>query len=954
MSTDSTAIAVIGVGGRFPGADDVETLWRNLRDGVESVRPLDPDALRAAGVSPELLTRPGYVPVAAELRDADCFDADLFDVPAHEARLMDPQHRLFLECVWAALEDAGYPPTGVPVRTGVFGSTSVSSYLVNVLAPATRMEPGEVDYPVLLGNDKDFLATRVSYKLGLTGPSVTVQSACSGSLTAVHLACQSLLEGECSLAVAGGVSISVPQARGYLYREGGILSADGHCRVFDAEASGTVKGSGCGVVVLRPLADALAAGDHVHAVIRGTAVNNDGSDKVGFTAPSPAGQQEVIREALQVAGVPAADVGYVEAHGTGTALGDPIEVRALAAAHRADGAPPSRCFLGSAKANLGHLDAAAGVTGLIKTALVLRDQVVPGQPTLRTVSPALELDGSPYVVLRQTEPAPFPLRAAAVSSFGLGGTNAHAVLVPADPDDRPAPPPGPYRVLLSAPDPDALRDLARRLHERLAADPGLRIDDVALTLARGRAHAAVRTSLVAADTTGLRSALAAFLEGREPAPQDDVQAAWAAGDDAAAADVGDLSRARRVPLPGRAFRRTRHWVDAPPAPDRPAPAEPAAAGPAPASLLDGIRAVLSRHLATEVGADDDVFDLGADSMSLVEIVTDLRDELGIPIRFEDAERARTAAELAARFGAPAEPPDGPSRPAVAAPPAGPDRADERLGSLVPVRRGSGRRTVFLVHPAGGTTVCYTDLARHLTGDDTVYAIGLGAGAEEAPSIRRLARRYVDLVRGVQPSGPYLIGGYSFGGNVAVEMALQLEAAGEQVEQVVLFDAHPPEAYVGGAVEGTGYVAAFPVLLRALFPDVVVPDGPEPRSLAEAIDAVRRPSWSDSTVRELESFFTVWRHNHEALKRHYPDGRVRADVVLLRASEEEDTDLERLGIRRLGKELWRRHVAGDLRLVPVPGDHFSMFRDPRHVGAVARAFDAVLREGPPADVPAVAS
>jgi phthiocerol/phenolphthiocerol synthesis type-I polyketide synthase E len=207
---------------------------------------------------------------------------------------------------------------------------------------------------------------------------------------------------------------------------------------------------------------------------------------------------------------------------------------------------------------------------------------------------------------------------------------------------------------------------------------------------------------------------------------------------------------------------------------------------------------------------------------------------------------------------------------------------------------------------------------------------------------------------VQPSGPYLVGGYSFGGNVAVEMALLLEAAGEQVDRVVLFDAHPPEAYVGRALDGAGYLGAFPVLLRALFPDVAVPGGPEPTSLAEAIDAVRRPSWSDSTVRELESFFTVWRHNHDALKRWYPDGRVRADVVLLQASEREDANLERLGIRRIGKEAWRRHVAGDLRLVPVPGDHFSMFRDPRHIGAVARAFDEALLDGAPAGVRAVAS
>ncbi len=948
-STPPGAIAIIGMAGRFPGADSVDELWRNLLGQVESVRPLTDDQLRCAGVPSSLRRRPAYVAAGAELRDADAFDGEFFGVPDHEARVMDPQQRVFLECANGALEDAGYTPDGLTERVGVFGSTSASSYLLNVLAAAGEMTPGDVNYPMLLGNDKDFLATRVSYKLGLTGPSLTVQTACSGSLTAVHLACQSLLERECSIALAGGVSITVPLGHGYLYREGGILSRDGHCRVFDTEASGTVKGSGCAVVALRPLADALAAGDHVYAVIRGTAINNDGSDKVGFTAPSPAGQQEVIREALAVAEVPAADIGYVEAHGTGTALGDPIELRALRAAHAADGPPPERCLIGSLKANVGHLDAAAGAAGLIKTALVLRDQRVPGQPTLRSVSPRLELAGTGYVVPPATVSA--AVGAAAVSSFGLGGTNAHAVLTAAPPRDRDPLPAGVFRIPLAAPDADSLREAARRLRDWCAARPTIRIDDIALTLRHGRRALAHRVEFVVAGVPDLVAALDGFVEsGRAPA----------------AADPGtrpadDLSRAQRVALPGTVLRRRRHWVEVDTAAGTDidtvvdTSSEPVgpAAGADRAEVAAQIADLVAGHVGRPVGADDDIFDLGVDSMNLVEIVTELRDRLAVPISFEEAEAARTPAALSAllgpRIGVPAvdvavgvaalDLPGG-ARDEVQDLPT--ENARPTVGPI-PVRVGRGGRNVFLVHPAGGTTVCYIDLARHLDASDSVYGLAFPADLVDRPqSIRALARRYLDQVRTVQPAGPYRIGGYSFGGNVAFEMALLLQGAGEQVEQVVLFDSHPPEAYIGGHIGDGDYAAAFPVLVRALFADTAIPTDRTAGTVSEALELVRQPGWSDSMMRELAAFFDVWRNNHDALRRYYPDERVRAQVVVLEAQEPEDAaDLARLGMRVVPKSTWQQHVDGGLLTIPVPGNHYSMFRDARHVRVLAGRLQQVL-------------
>ncbi|HEY5149429.1 MAG TPA: thioesterase domain-containing protein, partial [Mycobacterium sp.] len=755
-----------------------------------------------------------------------------------------------------------------------------------------------------------------------------------------------------------------------------------------------------GVVVLRLLDEALATGDHIYAVIRGTAINNDGSDKVGFTAPSPVGQEEVIREALQIAEVPASEIGYVEAHGTGTAMGDPIELRALVAAHRGDGGPPERCVIGSIKANLGHLDAAAGVVGLIKTALVLKDQVIPGQPTLRTVNPRLGLTGSPYVVATATEKPRTPLRAATVSSFGLGGTNAHAVLVPAATDSRSAPPSGSYRIPVSASDAATLRESVGRLRDWLVGRPEVRVDDVALTLAHGRKALPARVTFEASDVAGLQRSLEEYLaqpgafpgEGRE-GTADDV-----------AEEVGDLSHARRLPLPGTPLRRTRHWAVARVSPAKVADGVPVTAPPETAAML-GARpgetlagtalsgtalsgtalsgtalsgpavsgtalsgpalsgtavsgaglssdAVASRiceivgaHLHVEVAPDDDIFDLGVESMTLVEIVTQLRDDLAVPISFEEAETTRTARLLADVLaprtrGAAHTPADQPQQ-APAVPVAGKlaDGSTMRH-ALAPLRIGQGGRNVFLVHPAGGTTICYTDMGRQLSTRDSLYGIGFPmelAGRQQ--SIRDLARLYLGLIREVQPSGPYTVGGYSFGGNVAFEMALLLEAAGEDVERVIMFDSHPPEAYVGGHIGEADYLEAFPVLMRSLFADVQIPQGQHIGSLAEALELVRQPSWSPSVMRELESFFDVWCNNHQALRRYYPDTRLRADVLMLEAGEPENSqDLERLGMTCVPKDVWRTHLDGDFRVVSVTGNHFSMFRDPQHLKVLATLFE----------------
>jgi len=511
MSIESS-IAIVGLAARFPGARDAAALWRNLREGVESIAVLSDEELAAAGVDPALLADPRYVRAKGALEDADRFDAAFFGFTPREAEVMDPQHRVFLECAWEALEDAACDPERFAGRIGVWAGSGTSSYLISNLLPNGGRLEALGGLQVLLLNDRDFLATRASYELNLKGPSVTVQTACSTSLVAAHMAAQSLLAGECDLALAGGVSISAPLRAGYLYQEGSVMSPDGHCRAYAAGAAGSVEGNGCGVVALKRLADALADGDRIYAVIRGSAVNNDGTAKVGFTAPSVEGQAEVISESLMMAGVDPASVGYVEGHGSGTPLGDPIEVAALTQAFRAAGAEGSGfCALGSIKTAVGHCNTAAGVAGLIKATLALAHRTVPPSVHFESPNPQIDFAGSPFYVptaARPWETRDGEPRRAGVSSFGLGGTNAHLVLEeapepdPADPASRPA-----QLLVLSARSVAALDAAAVHLAGRLEEDPGMDLADAAWTLQTGRKAFEHRRIAVARDREGALAAL---------------------------------------------------------------------------------------------------------------------------------------------------------------------------------------------------------------------------------------------------------------------------------------------------------------------------------------------------------------------------------------------------------------------------------------------------------------
>ena len=512
-------VAVVGLAGRYPGARTIDELWRNLHGGVESISHFTPEEL--SGVDPRLLADPNYVRAKGVLPDSDLFDAAFFGFTPREAELMDPQHRVFLECAWEALEDAGCDPRRAGERVGVYAGSGASSYLISNLLPNREMAEQMGVLQLLLLNDRDFLATRASYKLGLMGPSVAVQTACSTSLVAIHLACQALLTGECDLALAGGISISTPLANGYLYQEGSILSPDGHCRAFDAAAAGSVDANGCGVVALKRLADALEDGDRIYAVVRGSAVTNDGPARVGFTAPGVDGQAAAISEALLLADVDPDSIGFVETHGSGTALGDPIEIEALTRAFRRAGARRTgACAIGSVKTNLGHCSAGAGAAGFIAATLALFHRTIPPSLSFERPNPRLDLAASPFYVC--TEVTPWETdgepRRAGVSAFGLGGTNAHVVLEEA-PEVEAGEPASrqPQVVVVSARTAEALEAAGARLADSLEKEeeeaggtpavPGGGLADVSWTLQTGRRGFEHRRFVVARDFASAAAAL---------------------------------------------------------------------------------------------------------------------------------------------------------------------------------------------------------------------------------------------------------------------------------------------------------------------------------------------------------------------------------------------------------------------------------------------------------------
>lgn len=659
-----TDIAIVGMACRFPGARTVEEFWQNLCDGRDSTTFHTEEELLESGVDPTLLCDPNYVRAGQFLPDIEIFDADYFRITSDEAEILDPQQRHFLECAVEALEDSGHNPGACPGRIGVYAGAGLNTYLLENLHEHYRKANPLGRYRIMVANDKDFLATRVAYKLDLRGPAVNINTACSTSLVAVHTACLGLLNGDCDLALVGAVHLTMPPAAGYLHQNGMIFSPDGRCRAFDAQAQGTVVGDGVGAVVLKPLRDALMDGNEIRAVIKGSGINNDGASKAAYSAPSVNGQVAVITDALTVAGCHADSITYIEAHGTATALGDPVEVAALTQAFRSQTDRTGYCALGSVKTNIGHLDAAAGMAGLMKTALMLQHRRL--VPSLHFTAPNPEIDfaDSPFRVNTELRnwPADRAPRRAGVSSFGIGGTNAHVVL-----EEPPArapvkPSESDELLVLSARSSYALEELTQNLIRYFERHPELDLRDVARTLGEGRRSHPHRRAVVCRDVQDAVAALndqhrmrtahaevdhaavdvARLLKETSAQPRDVVLATvadlWLAGADIDWVAFYSGGQHRLTSLPTYPFKGMRYWINV--GPERQTPARQNKLRHRLDATEDGAKAQLvvsfiQNQVAQMIGngtgslpdPDANLIELGLDSLILLEIAAKLSDEL---------------------------------------------------------------------------------------------------------------------------------------------------------------------------------------------------------------------------------------------------------------------------------------------------------------------------------------
>ena len=808
-------VAIVGMACRFPGAPDKDRFWENIKGGIESIGEFSDRQLAADGVAADLRNNRNFVKRSGRLEGIDLFDAEFFGIPPREAETMDPQHRLFLECAWHALEDAGIDPERTEELIGVYGGCGFNAYLAGHLGNKKGQAEGPGQINLLLGNGGDFLSSRVGYKLNLKGPTVGVQTACSTSMTALHMAVNGLLQGDCDIALAGGVSLGDLQ-HGYLYQEGMILSAEGRCRPFDDRADGTVPSQGVGIVVLRRLAEALDTGHHIYSTILGTAVNNDGGGKAGFTAPSPAGQAAVIGAAQARAGISPDSISYVEAHGTGTKVGDPIEVAALAKVFgTGDGA--ASCALGSVKANIGHPDAAAGIAGIIKTALALKHRVLPPQINFASPNREITFAGTPFFV--NTELRSWAtdrlLRRAGVSSFGLGGSNGHAVLE--EPPEKTAiqSEQADWQLLpFSATRRETLAKVAETLAAYLQDHPEASLQDIAYTLQLGRTMLPCREFIVADSVSSAISQLTSFASGicepRDPSVSPraslllDLGRQWQQGQKI---DWLKLHDGRRdlLPLPGYPFRRQRHWIDRrieDGLPDARCACEPQAEGeaakiqsnvvPQGNSSADETELVIAGIWEEYLGlgkyrSDDDFFDSGGDSLLAVMMLERLRGRFGLELTGDVLIGRSTLGQLADYIREQLR-----------------NRSTKASGVepeyAVRLKPGSSScPPLFLCHPGAGHLYFYLDLVKHLDIPGAVYgieAMGLRATEQPLPTIEAIARHHLRQIRLIQGRGPYWLGGSSFGGMVAYEVAQQLLALGEEVEFLYMVDTPGPGHMIG--------------------------------------------------------------------------------------------------------------------------------------------------------------
>lgn len=887
--TLSNAIAIVGMSGKFPGADNIQGFWENLCDGKETISFFSDNELFDAGLSQSQINIPGYVKSRGVLNGVELFDANFFGFTPKEAQLTDPQHRLFLECAWEALENAGYCPDDYPGLIGVYGGTGISSYYLNNIHPNWRLRETLGDFLIRIGNDKDFLTTRVSYKLNLKGPSVAVQTACSTSLVAVCIACNHLLTYQCDMALAGGVTISVPQTSGYIYQEGMIFSGDGHCRPFDSSAQGTVSSNGVGILILKRLQDAIADKDHIVSVIRGYGINNDGHEKMNYSAPSIKGQADAISQAISMADIDPETITYVEAHGTGTILGDPVEIQGLTDAFHST--KKQFCAIGSVKSNIGHAFEAAGAIGLIKTVLALMHKKIPPSLHFDKPNPHINFTETPFYVntsLKDWEVTEHPRRAC-VSSFGIGGTNAHVILEEwtQEPDFEKLQ--FPYQLILSAKTPTALKTMAINLGQHLQKHTELSLANVAYTLQVGRQAFEHKRILVCSNREEAISLLLQFDPANFPAISDSQ-----------AADFRENNRYHRVPLPTYPFEKKRYWIDPITTSDELAPS----VSPKYLSVESKIITIWKEVLGVEpTNIHDDFFKIGGDSLLAIEVASRLSKHFDVNLGMHTLFTYPTVAELSKIIS----------------------EQTTIISPLIKLKEGVTGAPLFLIHPIEGALFCYKDLIDELKCDNPIY--GIQAIESNEKSFEELASTYLSELCKIQPTGPYHLIGMSFGGIIAYEIARQLQANGESVALLCMLDAGNPNPFLLSLPDDK---ARLSYLVGMLEGKPILDTEITPEKIMQSLGLATIPS------KDQEIIFKRIKIHLRILAEYQPKP-YSGKILFFQASQRSSGNID-----FCSGEGWKELVNGKIEIREIPGNHITMLKQPS-VKTLATYINSYLQE-----------
>ncbi|MBX7066758.1 MAG: hypothetical protein K1X28_05965 [Parachlamydiales bacterium] len=871
------AIAIIGMAGKFPGAENIIEFWENLSSGVESVLRKSDNTIKENGGSGGNCFSPTVIKARGVLRDIELFDADFFGMTDSEAQLSDPQHKLFLECAWESLENAGYSPDKFLGSIGVYGGMGGSSYFLNNLYPNQEIVEKYGNFYLAINNEKDFLCTKVSYRLNLKGPSICIQTACSTSLVAICLACDHLLTYQCDIALAGGASIYVPQETGYIYQEGMNLSPDGFCRPFDAKAKGTVMSNGVGVIALKRYRQAQQDKDHIYAIIRGYAVNNDGSSKLGYAAPGVDGQAEVIASAISIAGIDPQTISYVETHGTGTILGDPIEIRGLSKGLNIN-TTDKCCAIGSVKGNIGHTGEAAGVIGLIKTALSLYYKKIPPSLHFEKQNPNINFNETPFYVntsLKEWESAN-QKRRAGVSSFGVGGTNAHVVLeeyhnIEPTPQSK-----IPCRLDLSARNVKALKISAFNLGRHLQAHPNLSIADVAYTLSFGRKEFEYKFSLTCCDR---EEAIVKLLDSN----QENYYVK--SGPNV----IPDNIDGHRIPLPGYPFEKKYCWID-PPIKSQEVTSKPS--GNFFRSVENELKLIWKEIIGKEPeNVYEHFFEAGGDSLTAIQFATIASRKLNINIGAQVVFENPTIDKLITYIL----------------------RQNPSESPVCKLKSGDDQYSLFMIHPIEGELFCYRQLIDALKSDYTVY--GIRAQNEDFSSIEEIAAKYISEIKKIQPNGPYYLIGMSFGGIISYEMARQMKAS--SIDLLCIIDAVKPDAELLPLSDERAMLAYLMELVQGKAPD----KEPDLVSVVKAFGLSSLPSLNQQIIyRNIKI--------HLQALTNYKVKPYEGKILYFQAKDR-FSKLKHICL----SDGWKKLVNGDIEIHEVGGSHFNLLGK-QYVGNLA--------------------